>query len=463
MREKPRLLESTWLEQKATAARQSYISTLPDLLKPLKLGWNSLRASKLYTSSVVILSLASMVENLAYALPMSYFPSFVQLLGASVAYIGFFTAAFTAANATLSQRFGSLSDRIGRKRLIQAGLLADVVLGTLTGLVWNWAPLLLIRVLNGVATAAVAAPSEASLVDQVSNERRGEALGFYLTLSMVGFNMGPVFGGSIQYLCNDVLRTGLEWSFRIPFFADSLLAFIAFLLVWKGVEETRGRSSATKFVQQEDLPRLDKKLRFSLRILYVSSLATGFAVGFIIPISVLYFGDVFQATSLQIGIILSISGFVGLSCNLYAGRISDKVGRKPIIALGSLPSRLATIAFPFAPDLISGAGITVFRSFGHNIAMPASRALNADLIPEKIRGKLFGRLAAFFSLGAILGPVLSTLLYDAYRFQAFELPWLGNITLRGAGIPFFISSAIGLFSLILLLAFVEEPRKKPAA
>ena len=418
-----------------------------------------MQTSKLYTRSVVILSLSSLVENLAYALPMSYFPNYVQLLGASVVYIGLFTAAFTAANATLSQKFGSLSDRIGRKKLIQAGLLTDIVLGTLTGIVWSWAFLLVIRMLNGVATAAVAAPAEASLVDQVPENRRGEALGFYLTLSMIGFNMGPVFGGAIQSLCNDLLGIGLEWSYRVPFFVDSLLAFIAFLLVWWGVEETRGKSSSKAMAQQEEGLKLSKKVTFSLRILYISSLAIGFAVGFIIPITVLYFGDIFGATSLQIGIILSISGFVGLTCNLFAGRISDRVGRKPLIALGSLPSRLATIAFPFAPNLISAAGITVFRSFGHNVAMPASRALNADLIPKRVRGKLFGRLAAFFSLGAILGPILSTWIYDTYRFQVFEVPWLGNLVIRGAGIPFFVSSAIGLFSLFLVLAFIEEPRR----
>jgi len=421
---------------------------------------DGVRTSKLYTSSVVILSLASLVENLAYALPMSYFPNYVQLLGASVAYIGLFTAAFTAANASLSQKFGSLSDRVGRKRLIQVGLLTDVVLGTLTGIVWDWAPLLVIRVLNGVATAAVAAPAEASLVDQVPPDRRGEALGFYLTLSMVGFNMGPVFGGAIQYVSNDILSLGIEWSYRIPFFIDSLLAFIAFLLVWWGVKETRGKGSPSGSVQQDGDLKLGKKEMFSLRILYISSLATGFAVGFIIPISVLFFGDAFNATSLQIGVILSVSGFVGLTCNLYAGKISDRIGRKPIIALGSLPSRLATIALPFAPDLVSAAGITVFRSFGHNVAMPASRALNADLIPEKVRGKLFGRMAAYFSLGAILGPVLSTWIYDVYRFQVFKVSWLGDLVVRGIGLPFFVSSAIGLCSLFLVLAFVEEPSRR---
>jgi MFS family permease len=414
---------------------------------------------RLYTSSVIILSVASLFENLAYALPVSYFPNYAILLGAQIAYIGLFTAAFTAANAMLSQKFGGLSDKIGRKKLIQAGLLADVFLGTLTGLVWSWAPLLIIRILNGVATAAVAAPAEASLVDQVPEARRGEALGFYLTLSMLGFNMGPVFGGVVQHVCSNVLSVTPEWSYRIPFFVDSVLALTAFFLVWWGVQETRG-TPAHRTVQQDTDVTLSQKARFSLRVLYVYQLATGFAVGFIIPISVLYFGDIFNATSLQIGIILSISGFVGLACNLYAGRLSDRVGRKPIIALGSLPSRLSTIVFPFAPDLVSAAGVTVFRSFGHNIAMPASRALNADLIPEKMRGKLFGRLAAFFSLGAILGPVLSTLIYDAYRLSTFQVAWLGNLLIRGAGIPFLVSSAIGLFSLFLLVAFVGEPQRK---
>lgn len=314
--------------------------------------------------------------------------------------------------------------------------------------------------MNGAATAAVAAPAEASLVDQVSKERRGEALGFYLTLSMVGFNLGPVLGGSLQHLCYNMCRIELEWSYRIPFFIDSLLALIAFFLVRFGVKETRGNNLSKKIVVQQGEVKLNQKVQSSLRVLYVTSLATGFAVGFIIPISVLYFRDILQATSPQIGIILSISGFVGLACNLYAGKLSDKIGRKPIIALGSIPSRLATIAFPFAPNLIIAAGITIFRSFGHNIAMPATRALRADLIPERVRGKLFGRLGAFFSLGAILGPIISTSIYAAYRYQTFEIHWLHNITITGAGIPFFISSGIGLFSLLLLLFFVEEPKRK---
>jgi MFS family permease len=418
--------------------------------------------STLYNSSIIILSVSALVENLAYALPISYFPQYVQLLGAPIAYIGFFTAAFTVANATLSQRLGSLSDRIGRKRLIQIGLLLDVILGILTGLVTNWSILLLIRVLNGVATAAVAAPAEASLVDQVPHARRGEALGFYLTLSMVGFNLGPLLGGTIQYLGDNVLHLGIELSYRIPFFIDSVLALIAFVLVRFGVEETRGhKAPSTRARDVTETVTLPPQVQASLRVLYITSLATGFAVGFIIPISVLYFGDLYQATTPQIGLVLTLSGFVGLTCNFFAGKLSDRIGRKPIIALGSFPSRVATLLLPFAPNFLSAAGITVLRSFGHNVAMPAARALNADLIPESLRGKLFGRMSAFFNIGAIAGPILSTVLYDRYRYQTFTVPWLNYVVFPGAGIPFFISGIIGLFSLALLLTFVKEPQRVP--
>jgi len=58
-----------------------------------------------------------------------------------------------------------------------------------------------------------------------------------------------------------------------------------------------------------------------------------------------------------------------------------------------------------------------------------------------------------------LGPILSTLVYDVYRSSTFEIPLFGGIAVRGAGIPFFVSSVIGLFSLFLLLAFVEEPKR----
>jgi DHA1 family multidrug resistance protein-like MFS transporter len=420
-----------------------------------------MQRSELYSASVIVLSITSMVENIAGALPMAYFPYYATSLGAEVWFIGVFIAAFMITSAFLSSSFGSLSDRAGRKKLIQAGLLADVFLGTLTGLVPNWQTLLIIRALNGVATAAVTPAAEASLIDQVPKRRKGEALGFFLTLTMVGWFIGPIFGGTIQFLSETALGLTLENSYRIPYFIDSLLSVIAIgLVAWK-VKETRGkRSDLRTEILEEDNPKLTGRILRSIRVLYITTLTNGFAVGFIAPVGVLFLGEVFGAITFQIGAILSISGFVGIACNFFAGKLADKWGRKPIITIGSLSSRFGSIVLPFASNLWQATGIMSLRSLGINVSMPAGRALRADLVPAKIRGKLFGRFTAFFDVGMIAGVLIGPWLFQTFQFQEFEIEWLGGLIVKGVGLPFFLSGIIGLIALALLLIFVEEPPRK---
>ena len=423
-----------------------------------------MRRSEVYSASVIVLSITSLIENIAGTIPASYFPYYATSLGAEIWFIGVFIAAFMVTSAFLSSPLGSLSDRIGRKKLIQAGLLADVFLGTLTGLVPNWQTLLILRALNGVATAAVRPAAEASLIDQVPKRRRGEALGFFLTLTMVGWFIGPIFGGTIQFLSETSLGLTLENSYRIPYFVDSLLSVIAIgLVAWK-VKETRGERSDLKRTEtaEEDDVKLTGWILRSIRVLYVTTLTNGFAVGFIAPVGVLFLGEIFGAIPFQIGAILSISGFVGILCNFFAGKLADKWGRKPVIAIGSLSSRLGSIALPFTSDLWQATGVMALRSLGINVSMPAGRALRADLVPAKIRGKLFGRFTAFFDVGMIAGVLLGPWLFDTFRLQEFKIESL-NLTIKGAGTPFFLSGIMGLTALIILLIFVKEPPRRTKA
>jgi len=408
---------------------------------------------------VIVLSLASLIENLAFMLSASYFPYYAESLGVQIGYVGIFSAAFLVTSALLSQRFGGLSDRIGRKKLIQAGLLADVFLGTFTGLLQNWTLLLVIRALNGIATAAVSAPAEASLIDQIPKHKKGEALGFFLTMSMIGWFLGPVFGGSVQLFAEKQMGLRLVDSYRVPFFVDSLLAIVAMgLVAWK-VKETRG-DDVRPIELKENGVKLSGSILRSLRVLYITALANGFAVGFIALLGVLFLGDILHASPFEIGIILSISGFVGIFCNFIAGKTADVIGRKPLITLGSLSSRLASIVLPFSSNLIEATGIMVFRSLGINVAMPATRALRADLVPAEVRGKLFGRLQAFFNAGMVIGTLLGPWIFYLYINEVFRITWPIEIVIRGYGLPFFISAALGLTALVLLLLFVKEPPRR---
>lgn len=423
------------------------------------MGWLTQR-SDVYSPSVIVLSVTSLIQNIAGAIPASYFPYYATSLGAEIRFIGVFMAAFMVTSALLSSPLGSLSDRIGRKRLIQAGLLADVLLGTSTGLVPNWQILLVLRAFNGVATAAVRPAAEASLIDQVPERRRGEALGFFLTLTMVGWFLGPIFGGTIQFFSERGLGLPLEDSYRIPYFVDSVLSVIAIgLVAWK-VKETRGeRSDLTRKETEEDDVKLTGWVLRSVRVLYVTTLTNGFAVGFIAPVGVLFLGEIFGAIPLQIGTILSVSGFVGIVCNFFAGKLADRWGRKPVIAIGSVSSRLGSMVLPFSSDLWQATGVMAARSLGINVSMPAGRALRADLVPARVRGKLFGRFTAFFDAGMIAGVLLGPWLFDTFRVQEFWIESL-NLAVRGAGAPFFVSGVMGLIALMTLLVFVKEPPRR---
>lgn len=419
-------------------------------------------AEKLYTTTVLVLGLVAFIEALAFSLPLSFFPQYALSLGASVASIGLFTSSFMAASALMSPRLGGLSDRIGRKKVMLWGLVGDVVFGAMTGLAPSWPLLLLIRTLNGAVTAAATLPAEAMLIDHVSPLRRGEAAGFVLSCRMVGRNVGPIFGGFVQFSAYTSGLTSLSDSYRVPYFADSALAVLAIVVVALKLKERKtceGMNGGTVAVGNSVVGRgRAVKVKFSraFKILLICAFANGIAVGFILPVAALFFQDKYGAEPVVIGTILSSAGFVGLLVSWVAGRFSDKLGRKPLIGLGGMSARVCGLVLPFTSSVSEATTVFVFRSLGFNTYLPAIQGLRADIVPAKERGRLFGVYNMFFNAGDIAGPLLSAYLYDLFRTETF---YIGSIAIPGLGMPFYVNSIIGMITTTILLLFMEESRK----
>ena len=399
------------------------------------------------------MGIVQLIESIAFSIPYSYFPNYAMSLGASVASIGLFTSSFMVSSALLSPKLGGLSDRLGRKKIIMWGLLGDVVLGILTGLVPNWIWLLLIRVLNGAASAAAMLPAEALLIDLVSEHVRGEASGFVMAMGMIGRSMGPVFGGSIQWLAHSTGLSILD-SYRIPYFVDSVLALLALVLVaYKIVEPKRvaAKHEGTFGIQSVGQP-VKTELSLSIKVVLLTSFITGIGVGFIMPISVLFYNDKFGIEPIEIGFITSVAGLIGISVSWLAGRASDRIGRKPLIALGGISARICTIILPVTSDVNQAAVLMSLRGVGFNLFMPANRALRADIVPEESRGKMFGMFRTAFTSGDIFGPIIGTWLYSLYRFETLNI--LG-FPFPGYGVTFLVYSVLGIISVILLVVLVD--------
>jgi MFS family permease len=413
--------------------------------------------SKVMSGPILVLGLVQLIESLAFALPLSFFPNYVLGLGASVASVGLFTSSFMVAFAVMSPRMGSLIDRYGRKRMMVYGIASDVLFGTITGLAPSWQCLLLIRLLNGAVSSAAMLSTEAYLVDVIDPSRRGEAMGFLMAMQMVGRNIGPLVGGTVQWIS---ISQGFStlMSYRIPYFVDSAFAAIALGLVIFKISEPEAKSGGPTGMRGPPGAQVgnDFSLTRPLKILMGYAFASGIGVGFLIPITVLFFTDKFGTDPVGIGALISISGFVGLLASWIAGRISDQVGRKPLIAVGSYTARILGFFLPLAPSITLAGAVMSLRSLGFNIMMPAFRALRADLVPPHVRGRVFGLFGTAFTAGSVVGPIVSTWIYSTYRlstisFLGFQLP--------GYGIPFFINSIIGVIATTGVLLLIKEPER----
>ncbi len=91
--------------------------------------------------------------------------------------------------------FGSLSDRIGRKKVIVLGTsVAAIVVGlySLSNNTWYLAAL---HGIHGIAAAATVAPAIAMIADHAEKRDRGRQMGWFDYSTLLGYIMGAVVGG----------------------------------------------------------------------------------------------------------------------------------------------------------------------------------------------------------------------------------------------------------------------------
>ena len=407
---------------------------------------------RIYSGTVLVLGAVQLIESIAVGLPLSFFPNYAIGLGATLASVGVFTSSFMLSSAIMAPRMGNLSDRYGRKRIMLLGIIGDIVFGFATGLVPSWEWLLVVRLINGAVSGAAMLSAEALLMDSVEPDVRGEASGFIMSSAMIGRNIGPLLGGVIQWQSNTTFGLSLIDSYRIPYFVDAGFAVLAFAMVYVFVREPFTAAHREAYSRREED---GFELTGSIKVLLVNGFISGIGVGFIMPIMVLFYNDKFGMNAVEIGLILSISGFVGLAASWIAGRVADRMGRKPLIALGSYLSQLFAFILPFTGDPTQAGVAMSARSMGFNINHPAFQALRADVVPPRFRGRAFGLFISAFTAGDVVGPIVSTWLYDIYRLQTFNI---AGLAVPGLGIPFFVNGILGVIGTTMVMFFVREPR-----
>ncbi len=334
----------------------------------------------------------------AYASSSIVFPiiaPYAVLLGASEGEAGIIAGGFALITSLTMIPLGMLADRFGRFRVIVLGMLLFILTPFFYANASNFTELLLARFLHGFAMSLFVPASNALAID-LSPERRGEALGWIATFTMLGYSIGPVMGGIITS----------SYGYTTTFYFCSMVALIGTISLFflRGMRE------------------VGDSLRFELQLKPESwgALATPFfatfgsaVIGiFAIPLYLPGLGvDVRMVGILTTALFLS-SAIV----RVPSGKLSDSIGRRPVILLGLLLEALGILMF-LSTDFVLITFGSIVTGVGMGLANPAGFALLSDLIPPEMRGFAMGASSASLQLGVFVGPAVMGFVAGAYDYS----------------------------------------------
>lgn len=368
-----------------------------------------------------VLIASAFVIALGFGLITPVLPQFAQSFGVGATASSVVVSVFAFFRLVFAPGGGRLIARFGERPIYLAGLVIVAISTGATAFAQTYWQLLVFRGLGGIGSVMFTVSAVALMVRLSPPSIRARVSSAYASAFLIGGIGGPVFGGLLGNL-------GL----RVPFivYAVALLLAASVVAVFLGGASLRPDPSAAP------LPVMTVRDGWNDSA-YRAAVASGFANGWanfgvrnaILP---LFAAVVIGKQPWVAGMALAVfaaGNAVGLT---VAGRLSDRIGRKPFIVSGLVVSGLATAVTGFSTNLPTLVILSVVAGLGSGALNPAQQASLADVVGRERNG---GPALAAFQMsadtGAIIGPIVAGLLVDIGSYSlAFGVT--GAITLLAA-------------------------------
>lgn len=333
-------------------------------------------------------------------------PTYMNELHITGSTVGLLVAAFSLTQLLFSPYAGRLSDSLGRKKIIVAGMIVFALSEWIFGIAVSPVLLFLARMLGGVGAALIMPAVMAYAADVTTNEERAKGMGLINAAITTGFIIGPGIGG---YLA--------EFGIRVPFFAAAVAGAVAavitlFILPESRTAEQRASAGAVVAEKQSLLTQLlnSGKERYFFNLIIVFVLAFGLAN--YETVFGLFVDHKFGFTPTDIAFIITFGSIAGAVVQLTIfGWILNRFGERRVIAICLLIAGLFVTLTLFVSSywLIVTVTFIVFLSI--DILRPAVGTQLSKMAGEQ-QGYVAGLNSAYTSLGNIAGPIVAGALFD---------------------------------------------------
>ncbi|YCH08781.1 MFS transporter [Arthrobacter sp. alpha11c] len=351
-----------------------------------------------------------------------FFPSDVDpLVGTMAAFAGF--AVGFAARPLGGIIFGHIGDRLGRKRALVMTLSIMGISTALMGLlptyaqVGLWAPalLILLRVVQGIAAGGEWGGGVLLISENSSTTRRGMLSAF----SQGGISLGFVLSSLVFFLVQLMPDTQfLAWGWRVPFLLSVVLLAVGAYIRFRLPESKE--FTAASHSKQHRLPVLAAIKTHPREILVAMGLRVAENGGsyIFLSFSIAYGVHVGVDKGLLL-MAVAVSMLVSFGTYIFFGHLSDRIGRRPVYALGAVG--MGAMAFPFFSMIDSNTPAIVILAFllgnglCHGAMIGTQPAFFHELFSAEVRYSAMAiahELAAVFAGG--FAPLIATALLLQY-------------------------------------------------
>ena len=194
----------------------------------------------------------------------------------------------------------------------------------------------------------------------------------------------------------------------------------------------------------------------ALGIIFVIVFMDLVGFGMIIPLSTFLAKDL-GASPLEIGLLMTIYSLMQFIFSPFWGKLSDRVGRRPILLLSLFGSSTSYLFYAFSTELwMLYASRALAGFFGANIS--TAMAYIADVTDKDSRSKGMGLIGAAFGMGFVLGPFLGGVLGDLGNKISPEAPFGMNFSALVASVICFLNFFVAIK--VLKESLSKEAREK---
>lgn len=332
------------------------------------------------------------------------FPGIIRYFGISTHQVGWLIASFTLPGIFLTPVTGILADRFGRKLVLVPALFIFGIAGFLCSFMRDFHSLLFFLFIEGIGASGLSSINITLIGDLYSGEKRTALMGYNASILSIGTAAYPALGGFIAVF-------DWQYIFYLPLLAIPLGIFVMFGLNNPEPKDHQGIGEyfrrIWKSINQPSVWGL-----FLVNMLVFVLLYGAYLTYFPILLS-----ERLQATSVQIGLMMSIMSLVTAVTSSQLGRINKRIHPKTILMIGAGFYFLSMLSLLFSQSWIQVAGSVVLFGLGHGLLIPSIQNLLVGFASIKERAAFMSVNSMVLRIGQTIGPLLIGVFYAVGSLQ----------------------------------------------